>query len=876
MPHRHPAGDVTGSAAHGVRAGVCRGLGEAEAAVEAASSPSASPTPRVPVGLPTNREPQTPRTAADEVVVVMEPAAAAAAAAPPATAPVPGPSAILSRQYAAVVAEVELLRARADVAEREAVELRELRDAQELRCDDLETQLLAREEQLLRATQQTPSPSPAALSLDQHITAAQELLVVLGQSHCGGGSDDDAAAVVSSTPLVSSPPVDDGERLAALLLQARSTAAAAAQQHAALVAELEVVRADRNELIGVQGNQVRALQEQLLDRDTAQCHLLEQLHRAQEQLAAAATVSGKTPAVDAATASSLPASRGAETALPGADAPSAPLKDTGAAAVEEVLALREQLEQMRTSAAVRLETQRQLLTERLALAASELKEARLRAEDDYDRLSGTIETLTRELADTKEALRIKEVSLRIALRESLVPPPLRITGEHAGTAAVTSVGNVLAVTSAAERQLHRVDPNTSAAGRSSSPSAPAHSDGIARTSASPSPPMPPHLASPSAAITTVATAASTATSRGGGWMSWLADPAKHGHARVKEDVGEDRGAASTEACVSHRSTTASHERSSRGLTVSTGGAAAAASESATSPPPPPREGSGSSSGGVAVAVQRASSLPSTATAAAPVSPPLAQPPPPRRSGSARLADLISEGELPLPLPLPLRSPLFSTAAAADSPAATSPESPRSPPMSRRAGVRGGRLGVVASCEGVGVGASLDASAKAGSSCGSLTPQEKLCELLSDVWAGAPSAVAAAVDSAERGRGGVLPKGEAGVDVLLLPPASGTTHARSRAASHSADAATTAPVDVTATTPARTPLSLLSASASSRSAGFTPAAAARLSPSSTPTSSYSPHAAAVAARHVQAALHRHRATWQQQEQILSSLRSSPSS
>lgn len=919
----------------------------------------------------------------------------------------PGPSVIMSKQYVAAMGEIEMLRARVDAAERRSAELHEMCAAHELRCDELETQLLGKEEQLLRSEQRAQGPatplsgggpgSPAEAAakallseeLNPLIAQLQDLLTLVHPDSQGAlrelgalaaedagtvqatatdnlfsaafeglSAEGDVAAPCSTNSCPKSPHAEASTHLggvahlASLVTEVRSAIADFSQRFAALQAELDVVRADRNELIGEQSEQVRLLQEQLLEKDTAQWRLLEDLHRAQEQLAVARAQTTVAPADGEVgsgepTASRHPQKRGGHSdeaatatasgsaaqrssflvseAVAGATQRLSPQQansathpaqtaDTSAA---EVAALQEQLAQVRAAAAAGQEAQRRVLSERLEQAELQLKEARLRAEDEYDRMSGTIEALTRELADTKEALRVKEMSLRIALRESFFPP-LLITahGDKAmsdGVVAGAAVAEKLAQAAASSTlpssmQLLR----TTSRGSAASSSSPRPERESTRTSMSPSPPIPPHLQS-AAGMAKMRDVADT--DMGDGWLGLASEEKKKAHRRFEDDGtlrtlpsaivvnGQDgeeglgrtgqlfvsSAAALTTAITATATTTSSsREKSSRGLTMSTGGG----SQGASSLPHGCGDGSAEMLEHVSIAEEAApqeemptpSRQRSGATAplftqeeeAATVafethrtissSPPR---PPQRKSAPALLADIAADDELPLPPPL--RGPLFGTAMLSGSPSPVQQQ--RTPSPHRHEATYGARLGIYPSAsqgpaEQRGPRDSSELSAQP------LSPEAKLRKFLSALSA-SPSPLEETVK--ESGRS------------LLTGQA---TRTRRSTLHNSSDASTALndaiPSDVMVsalltagtrsvpmmdrdeTTPGRRPLSLYSASASPSSASTT--TASRPSPT---LLSGSPHSAEVAARHVQASLRRHREAWQQQELILHALQKSPS-
>ncbi|CBZ25626.1 conserved hypothetical protein [Leishmania mexicana MHOM/GT/2001/U1103] len=919
----------------------------------------------------------------------------------------PGPSVIMSKQYVAAVEEIEMLRARVDVAERKSAELQEMCAAHELRCDELETQLLGKEEQLLRFEQQaqprpaTPlsgggpdTPAEAAAkallsaALNPLIAQLQDLLTLVhpespgaprergalaaedvGTVHVAAtdnlfsaafddlAAEGDVAAPCSINACPKSPYTETSTHLGgvahltSLVTQVRSAITDFSQRFAALQAELDVVRADRNELIGEQSEQVRLLQEQLLEKDTAQWRLLEDLHRAQEQLTVARAQTPLAPADggmgsgeptasrdpqkrgghseggatatasgSAAQQSSFPVCEAVEDATQRlspqqANSATRPTQTADTSATE-VAALQEQLVQVRAAAAAGQEAQRRVLSERLEQAELQLKEARLRAEDEYDCMSGTIEALTRELADTKEALRVKEMSLRIALRESF-SPPLLITSQddkarNNGVVAGGPVaeGLVQAAASSAlpsSMQLLR----TTSRGSAASSSSPRPERESRRTSMSPSPPIPPHLQS---ALDMAKGRDVADVDKGDGWLGFASGKKRKPHQRIEDDgtlrtlpsdiVANDEdgeegfgrtgqlfvssaAALTTAIAATATMTSSSREKSSRGLTVSTGGGSQGASSlphgcgdgstamlehvsiaEETAPQEetstPPRQHSGATAP-LFTQEEEAAAVSFEAHRTISSSPPRALQ---RKSPSALLADIAAEEELPLPPPL--RSPLFGTTTSSGSP---SPEQQqRTPPPHHHATTYGARLGIYASAS---QGKAEPRGPRDGSelSAQPLSPEEKLRRFLSALSA-SPSPLEMVKES-----GRSFPPDHA---TLARRP---TLHNSSDASATSNDAilsdvmvaaipsAGTRSVpmmDRDETTPGRRPLSLYSASASPSSASRS--TASRPSPT---LLSGSPHAAEVTARHVQASLWRHQEAWQQQELILHALRRSPS-
>lgn len=348
----------------------------------------------------------------------------------------PAPSAIMSKQYVAAIAEVEELRVRVDVAERESADLRRECAAQELRCDELETQLLSKAEQLLRQEerQQQPQPqhegaaaSPAATTVDLGAAVAQvrDALAFLSRREGRTSAEKDETSIEVGGDMAkvdADVELSPALQLTVLVTQLRDTAASLCERHAALQAELDVVRADRNELIGEQSEQVRQLQQQLLEKDTAQWRLLEELQHTRAQLDVTSGSRANTAGPSPAPVDTAPSPTHRATPATSADADAKTVMETVPATA--FTALQAELREARAAAAAQLEAQRCVLTERLTSAEKQLQEAQLRAEDEYDRLSGTIEGLTRELSEARAALRVKEASLRIALRASFSPPLL--------------------------------------------------------------------------------------------------------------------------------------------------------------------------------------------------------------------------------------------------------------------------------------------------------------------------------------------------------------------------------------------------------------------------------------------------------------------
>ncbi|KAG5481087.1 hypothetical protein LSCM1_06765 [Leishmania martiniquensis] len=901
-------------------------------------------------------------------------------------------SAILSRRYAAAMEEMKLLRARLDEAERKCAELQETCAAKDLRCDDLETQLLGKEELLLRFQQ--PGPEPAAplssdgpnvpleaaasallpVELSPLITQLRGLLTLLrpgsdsahsersvlatgetgtaearaaegtfSSAFNGFSAEGNSAAAYSTSSSPKSPhagtstyPDRNVALLASLIAQVRSALINFSQRFAALEAELDVVRADRNELIGEQSEQVRMLQEQLLEKDTAQWKLLEELHQAKEQLSVSAAQTSLVPADDAASSRESatlhhPQTRGgnAEGGTPAvasdstAQRSSCPVSEavtdtmqgpspqrvrtaacptlTADTTASEVEALRERLTQARVSAAAGQEVQRQVLSERLERAELQLKETRLRAEDEYDRMSAIIEELTRELTDTREALRVKEVSLRIALRESFLPP-LQITreGDRAasdGAAATEGLARAAASsTVVSPMPLQRAMPRVSAASSLS----PRPGRQSARTSTSPSPPVPLYLQS-EAGTEKARAAADTGESDGGHGLA-LEAKAMVGpridddgtlrtlpSALLVNDEGLDRiGLSSppsaltfTTATATTTAKTSSREKSSRGLTVSAGGG----SQDATSLTRGRSDGSVPMMGPAGTAEEamrwEESLPPSRAHAPRDTqeeeaetvaveeqrsicsSPPRS---PQRKSATARLTGSASEEGLPLPPPL--RSPLFLTVS-------PSPEDqqrqhthvPHREETTHRASL--GSQTFVAQGKEPHVPPQLSEPPAQ-----SLSPEEKLRQFLSML-----SAVTSPFEEKVKESGRPLPGNRATFTRRPTPqsdidPKTVSHHAQPEdiadAALPTTGSRALSTVNRDETTPGRTPLSLYAASASP-----SPVPSSTASRRASTLVPRSPHSTEVAARHVQESLSRHREAWQQQEIILHSLLSSPS-
>lgn len=863
--------------------------------------------------------------------------------------PPPAPSAIMARQYAEAVSEMESMRVRLDVAEREAQNLREMCVTQELRCDDLETQLLAKEEQLSRFAQVPAAssdggaeasdgvaetaaacgPPPAELkALVTQLTDVLRSIQRVQREVVVNERDEDEAprgepaplllassdSAVSKGPFTHEEDADetkDTVQLSSLVEQVSSAVLQISQQHAALQAELEVVRADRNELIGEQGEQVRRLQQQLLEKETEQLRLMQQLQSARDL--AEVAIAGEKCATDTskrspplAFAAPHRAEGVAQTDIAHEQRDGRGSADSGdkAALIEEVAHVKAQQAEAKAAAAAAMEAQRSVFTERLEQAQAELKDTRLRAEDEYDSFSSTIERLSRELADTREALRVKEVSLRIALRES--SPALVL----AAAAAVTppSVSAVPRTSPLSEGSHHFVrtlsikSPAASPLQLQSRPpesSTPAGVNGVgADDQRSDSPPSP--LASPPPPLERASDAAATAARRlvSEGRISAegsvFQPPLRRekfvddGTLRslpslVPMEDGETAAVAGTEDDAAHffmtNTTTttidSSRGKSSRGLTTSADGASHTTASL-------PREGSGGSAenhaalshpalegalflGKEAVAgperkgvSQSAETLKQThplfrsaadKTQCAPAVESIRQ----RKSASARIADRDGVGEEELPLPLPLRSPLFR---GPPSPASSSPSPPQrqrppSPPP------------VAETPWNVTTDVGLAARPLTGLPSRrpiSFSPEERLRRFL-----------ASAADDATGD------EGEATDEVSVYN--SSRTATTARTGQVSALSATerlfgAAPprggphyfgLEDGGGTPQRTPVSLLSER--------TPVSAG-----STPSSGVggSPRVSEVAARHTLASLRRHREVWQQQASLLQSLQSTPSS
>ncbi|KAG5507654.1 hypothetical protein JKF63_06603 [Porcisia hertigi] len=912
----------------------------------------------------------------------------------------PVPSAIMSKQYVAAMEEAAMLRKRVDGAERDLAELRAMYAAQELRCDDLETQLLGKEEKLLRFEQQEelrPTALPSrdealdlqleaapgtslSVELDSLIAQVRDLLTLMHRGSddaprelgplAAGGQEDEAVlntAQVDVTEAGYSTGLGDGTApplaksssemhhaaapthvvsrvalLVSLFTQLRSAVTGSSQRFSALQAELDVVRADRNELIGEQSEQVRLLQRQLLEKDQEQLKLLNDLHRAQEQLAVvtaqaqlapsvANTHSGEPSALqhplqrekqserDTATVesgstaqrSSFPGLEAVAGALPrpppqraNALVNTAFIADTTAA---EVAALQEKLAQVRSAAAAGQEAQRRVLSERLEQAELQLKETRLRAEDEYDRMSGTIEALTRELAETKKALQIKEVSLRIALRESFSPPLLLANqGDNALCHDVVTpslVADSLVQASASSAAHSTVQLMRSMSHKSAvSSSSPKLGRKGECTSMSPSPPIPPHFQSTPGARAGAMDVMDTESS--GDRLRLASKGKREAHPRFEdhitlhtlpsatmvhgEDSGEELGRASQvappsagalSAAITATATSSSRQQSSQGMSMSI----CRGSRGGTSLP---RGGSDASPLMLGHAHSETETisreeLPSSPARASSGHVPRATQ---EKAEGGAVAVTFEEQRfvspsLPLPPPPPLRGPLFHSPASSPSP---SPEQHvRTLPLHRQETNQGARLGIHASVLKRGdqyVAAPMSEYTALGSSATytvkSLSPEAKLRHFLSSlspssspfegsVKKGAHSLPTSQAPHTQRLTPHIMSDVKVAPDHLIPREEKGTTF--------SSTVSSGVPAGGHAeTTPSRTPLTL-DTSGTSPSQASTPAA---LRLSSTLLFG-SPFSTGAAARHVQASLSRHRETWEQQELILHSLQRSSS-
>jgi hypothetical protein len=926
----------------------------------------------------------------------------------------PAPSAILARQYAEAVAEVDSMRVRLDVVEREADELRERCVAQELRCDDLETQLVAKEEQLMRNMQQPP-PAPAlAPEVDERgrgdgaaavetpagepakpstpVALLKPLLAqltdLLGSvrrardgflgdsreavefSKAAAATDgravllllEDTANGAGKRPTSPGSEVDnagdDVAQMRSLIHQAHQSLQQFYQQHAALRAELDVVRADRNELIGEQSEQVRLLQQQLLEKDTEQLQLVERLHTA-EQLAAAAAATATAAKGKEADILEPP---GLTAASPGADddeggvhgsrtervsAPSVavaalPPQATSPSAADvlarEVKDLKAQLAEAKAAAAAAQQAQRGVLLERVELLQTELRNTRLQAEDEYDRLCSTIEDLTRELADTKEALRIKEVSLRIALRESSPATVLLAAAEHeTSDAALNDVAlAVSAATRRSSRFLADSPPPTSSSAlqllldrshesaraiRSTATSCQS-SPRVRRSSqysgssssASPSPPVP----SPPHPSPVPRRAVDPGHSTDCGMTDAYNDIEAHAptmpstsppnRGKVFRDDGTLRtlpssipmeGDEGIEEAHDHaaegalRTTAAfsftSREKSSRGLTTSTGAGSHATSSSSRHrgrsdsadnvvrhpltllDDVPPEEGKAlpvTDGTGPAPAMrlaplaQRATSPTDTAT--------LVETTGTRQAASARTTNTVAEEEVATSLPFPLRGPLFRDIPAAFSPAFTLTAS--------AASVRDRRLPLQPSAVQAATTNAVNESAVAAASSSSLPSPSPFRNELRHRRTPRPASMSPPSSPEERLRNFL--HSAAGVVGLVdgevsTPPIKGlpgrvliTDERLMSLTRHDNDVQGSAVAGDTTTPTRATPVSLLS-----ERTPFHLSALAAVTPFSLVGGS--PRVSEVAARHTHASLHRQREVWQQQQSLLQSLLSSPS-
>lgn len=907
----------------------------------------------------------------------------------PVAAP-PTPSAILAKQYAEAVDEVESMRLRLDVSEREAADLREMCVAQDLRCDELETQLLAKEEQLMQHAQMQEqvqatadaiaenevdgdATEPFATKSAMHEGQLRPLIARLTeflnsvrrvQSDLttstgvvqetsmpdagveGGGTSLENGGEAPSEAPFSSPShaemdtVEPATQLASLVTQAHQSLMQFAQQYAALHAELEVVRADRNELIGEQSEQVRLLQQQLLEKDTAQLQLMEQLHRAQT-LAVTTTATGSAEGERGVSACDPPmqelsASASADghrvhdddmTALPIVPQPQSCKSGerTQHALAEEIQELKAQLDEAKAAAAAAQEAQRRVLMERLEQAQAELRSTRLQAEDEYDHLSGTIEALTRELADTKEALRIKEVSLRIALRESS-PPMLLLAASTPSTNDFTAPGAPPHLTEKPPRSLPTTPPLTALDGphNAAATTTTTAEDGeldeeqrnerSLRTSSSPaespSPSPAPAYRHPIdmgerkagelARLPTSPLLSSRPMQRRGekfvddGTLRTLPSSI-----HIETDGSEGGGGCAGQGTAHPVVSSSSREKSSRGLTTSAG----AASHSTSLPSfmrgrsgsggtesntlghaqsneleavhsedamPVPRaatsrvmaEASQATEGSAASTWKReftSSSQDVASTSTAEALPRSAESAITRDSTSTHVIDAAAAENVPLPL----RGPLFGhppTPLPTDS-ASPSPVQNRTPPsqLSERSTT------VAATGTTQGYLRKSAASSPLSSLSSPSLPEERLRRFLassagtaalSDVVYGEVAGSANAAATSAHTAVGATPRGE------------WLTNVRGSSGDLFAGATDDG------VTPARTPVSLLSertphvSSSSPPTAGSTPSSGFGGSPSPSGVS-------AVAARHTQASLRRHREVWQQQQSLLQSLLSSPS-
>ncbi|KPA78607.1 hypothetical protein ABB37_06207 [Leptomonas pyrrhocoris] len=911
----------------------------------------------------------------------------------------PAPSAIIAKQYTEAVTEMEAMQVRLDVAEREAANLREMCVTRDLRCDDLETQLLAKEEQLLRyAQQQQQQGSSSVMERSASLPAGDSSVNGEGRvssllkgepiEACGAESGECLVAPAvqlkplmaqltellvnvrrvqddypvdkesleandTATPSGKQSPLptdinycsartehlslplsnleaggaDDATQLSSLVSLVYQAVLKVSQQYAALQAELEVVRADRNELIGEQSEQVRLLQQQLLEKDREQLRLMERVTAA--DLASRKEADPPEPLKEK---SASPVVDDAHDVRDGAL--SAPLivpperaaaEDHSHVLAEQVEKLKVQLAEAKAAAAAAQDAQRNVLTERLERTQTELKQTRLRAEDEYDRLSGTIEMLTRELTDTKEALRIKEVSLRIALRTSspamLLAASEEPTGDPASSVCAATATSAPFLTAGLQMTSPLALPPPPVAVQEAAAAATTRSDRedenrrqySLRTSPSPPPaPLSPsHLriiveAEESNGVATVSQSdrASRATS------SPPPSPLHHRGKKFVDDgtlrtlpssvlteaEGEDSENERLRA-ARFAVSSSSREKSSRGLTTSTG------VESHTPSSSLPRGRSSSSGGGIAdsalehvqstltavrsegteqatrntISGSAGESLSSavdgapsgvreSATrqdAALAASPWAKSATGVRRSASARLADALVEEEEELPLPLPLRGPLFRPLPSSLSTASTSlsPHSPH-PMESTRAGFRSNTSTSLLP---------LNSEPQRRQTPRQLsTPSLSLEERLRNFLNSSAGIAAAALDKtaaitgvnqvsaspATRRQTERTSEPDTPISTFKDEQAEMTGHVGARLA-----------VPEDGATPARTPISLLSERMSS-----TPLWAA-----STPSSRFggSPHVSEVAARHTQASLRRHREVWQQQESLLESLLSSPS-
>lgn len=201
-----------------------------------------------------------------------------------------------------------------------------------------------------------------------------------------------------------------------------------------LSAELDVVRADRNELIGEQSEQVRLLQTQLLQKEEAQLLWMQRFQEAQSTNAQLRTASAATVAPQSTSSIVSKVEQASQT--DGKD---------GAQAVQQ--AVDAALKEAKVRADTSLQAQKAVFTDRLTQLEKELRQCQLHAEEEYDGLTEEIDRLTRELASTKDALRVKETSLRIALRQASPLPSeqLVVPLSFPSPLSVDGTGEVLAL-----------------------------------------------------------------------------------------------------------------------------------------------------------------------------------------------------------------------------------------------------------------------------------------------------------------------------------------------------------------------------------------------------------------------------------------------